>query len=450
MLRIIFVFGIILTLAGYSLGGPFYLLLFYLWDSYFRPEVWLWTDYVSVLRIPLIVGALLVISSLMSRQRIRMTRLTVLILLFLADALFTTVTSEHFAASMEFWIEFAKIIVIALLITALVDDRKRLRVTLLVIALSLGFEQIKQGWAQLVLNPGAANNNPHPVLGDNNGVAVGVLMLVPIFLALAQTAATRWERYFHRFAAAGLVYRAISTYSRGGLLSGVALGLVTLWRSPKRIQAAVGVVLVTAVVLAVMPAQFWARMDTITQGTETTDDSAQGRLFYWSVAMLMGNAKPLTGVGFNASKEAFASYDPTGGAWGSDRAIHSTWFALFAEMGYPGLIVFIAILGTAFWYAGRARKRSRDPACSDLRAYAGAFQAMYVVFVVGTTFLNGQYTETFWHLLGLTIALDGLTAPVVAAASAPVPTTARNAPQAVLRPTAATGLTGVQSRTAQR
>ena len=38
------------------------------------------------------------------------------------------------------------------------------------------------------------NNNPIPFLGDNNGVALGVMMLVPLFGALAKTATRSWER----------------------------------------------------------------------------------------------------------------------------------------------------------------------------------------------------------------------------------------------------------------
>ena len=62
---------------------------------------------------------------------------------------------------------------------------------LIVIGLSLGFEAAKQGWAQFILNPGASNINTHPALGDNNGVALAMFMLVPILAALGATA-DRW------------------------------------------------------------------------------------------------------------------------------------------------------------------------------------------------------------------------------------------------------------------
>ena len=44
MLRTIFVFILIVLGIRYSLKGAFYLLLFYLWIAYFRPDAWIFTD----------------------------------------------------------------------------------------------------------------------------------------------------------------------------------------------------------------------------------------------------------------------------------------------------------------------------------------------------------------------------------------------------------------------
>jgi probable O-glycosylation ligase (exosortase A-associated) len=421
MLRTIFVFGVILVGIVYAFQGPFYLLLFYLWNAYFRPEQWMWVDYVSPLKLSFGIGVLLLLTSINALARFRLTLLVGLILLFLGQSLLSTVLSEHFDYSMGYWIEFLKVLLISIMITVLVTDRQRYRLTLLVIGLSLGLEQAKQGWAQLVLNPGATNNNMHPVLGDNNGVAVGMMMLVPVFVALAQTAGKRWERNLHRFLIVGLIYRGISTYSRGGFLAAAALGLVTLWRSPKKFRAIIVIVTLALMVASVMPQRFWDRMQTLTAPAEQQDDSAQGRLYYWQVAIRMGNEKPLTGVGFNGFKPSFTRYDFSGGTWGVDRAVHSAWFGALAEMGYPGLVLLVAVIVVAFVTCWRVRRSARDPALKDFRAYAGAMQATLVVYVVGVTFLNGQYNEMFWHFIGLTVALDGAYASALQPATAVVP-----------------------------
>jgi hypothetical protein len=48
-----------------------------------------------------------------------------------------------------------------LLLVVLVTTEERLRMVFVLICVSLAFEGAKQGWAQLVLNPGGVNSNPH-------------------------------------------------------------------------------------------------------------------------------------------------------------------------------------------------------------------------------------------------------------------------------------------------
>ena len=75
------------------------------------------------------------------------------------------------------------------------------------------------GQVRHILHPGGSNDNILPNLGDNNGVAVGMLMLVAMFTALNNTATTSREKWVCRFFIVGVAYRAISTYSRGGFLA---------------------------------------------------------------------------------------------------------------------------------------------------------------------------------------------------------------------------------------
>ena len=147
-------------------------------------------------------------------------------------------------------------IVVSILLINIIQTSADLRLIMIVIALSLGFEATKQGWAQLILNPGAANNNPVPFLGDNNLVAVGMAMLIPIIGVLATTA-TGWQKRAFQFINVGIIYRAISTYSRGGFLSIGAVGAVWFWRSPHKFKTLAAVVLAAAVILPVLPQPFW-------------------------------------------------------------------------------------------------------------------------------------------------------------------------------------------------
>ena len=90
MLRSIFVFLLIAFGAYYTLQGPFYALLFYIGNAYFRPEDWVWNDYVASLRLSLISGAYLVLASLYSRQRFVWNSRIALLWLFLFHTLLST------------------------------------------------------------------------------------------------------------------------------------------------------------------------------------------------------------------------------------------------------------------------------------------------------------------------------------------------------------------------
>lgn len=405
MLRLLFVFVVLAAGAYYSTQGAFYVLLLYLWNGYFRPEDWVWHPIIFQLRLSLVIGAALVVTSISSLGRFRLTTGTLLILLFCAQGAAARLVAPWGEVGMYFWVEFLKVAFVTLLITVLVDDRRKFRLALVVIAFSLGLEAAKQGWAQMVLNTGAPNNNPHMVLGDRNGVAMGMMMLVPIFIALAKTASTRWERRVHQFFLVGVLYRGVSTYSRGGLLSAATIGLMALAGAKRRLGAVVVMACLAVGAFALMPHQFWDRMATITAGDDDRDASAQGRLYFWGLALDMATDHPLTGVGFNAYRYAFDRYDVTGGVHGSQRAVHSAWFGLVADLGFPGLIIFAALVVWTWFQTRQVKQEASQKNLPDLATYAYSLQMSLVAFLVGATFLSVQYLEMVWHLFGLSIAL---------------------------------------------
>jgi probable O-glycosylation ligase (exosortase A-associated) len=406
MLRNIFVFMLITVGVVYAAQGPFYALLFYLWNAYFRPEYWVWGDTIGALNLSLIIGLYLVTTAVLSAKAFLWTARTALLFAFFAQTCISLFFSEHFDWSWYYWVDFAKVMLVSYLIIVLVDDRRKFRLMLLVVSYSLGFECAKQGWAQTILNPGAQNNNIIAFLGDNNGVALGTMMLIPIFVALARTSKTRSEAALHWFFVVGVFLRGITTYSRGGFLSAGVLALLLLYRSKHKIRVTIGIALLAVLVASVMPPAFWSRMETITASPEQRDASAQGRIHFWEVAQVMVAAKPLAGVGFNAFQRSYAAYDTAPGQFGEDRSVHSVWFGLMAELGYPGLILFLVILATALWSCRSvSRIAKRDPAKTDLRHYAEAFSTSFVVFAAGGTFLPAQYNEMLWHFFGMATAL---------------------------------------------
>ena len=409
MLRSIFVLILVAIGAYYALHSPFYALLFYLGNAYFRPEEWVWWNFVSSLKLSLISGAYVVLVTLFSGRRFVWNGRIALLWLFLLQTLFSTLGSEHFAYSWGYWTDFLKTIVITYMIVLVVDDFSKFRLVLLVMVLALGLEQGRQGWVYLITSPGWHNANPVPFLGDNNGVAVGMLMLVPIVSLLGQTTDKKWAKGFYWFLLIGCLYRALSTYSRGGFIAAMAMGVGWCLRSRRKTRALLGALVVVTTVFTVLPDAFWNRMGTIETYEERQDESALGRLHFWEVAVQMANANPFLGVGYNGYNLSYNKYDFSGGAYGVDRSVHSSFFAVLAELGYMGAILFVVVIFSALRSCSRVRKMAfKEAALSDLGKSAVALQTGLVAFLVGGSFVIFQYNEMLWHIIGLTIVVERL------------------------------------------
>ena len=414
MLRTVFVVIVLAIGWGFALQSALYALGLYLWIAYFRPESWAWSDIFTTLNLSYFAGAYLLLRTVLAGTPIRLTTRSSLLFLYLAWALLSTTQGLNYDYSMPYWQEFAKAVIISYLITILVQTTADLRFVLMVITFSLGFEAVKQGWLQLLLNPGEANGNRIPFLGDNNLVAVGMAMLLPVIAALAATS-TGWLKRLFQFMSVGVLYRAVSTYSRGGLLALGALGGMHLWRSPHKLRTVAAFVILLAVVVPVLPQAYWDRMATIAAPADERDASQTGRLHFWQVASAMASDHPILGIGHRGYEAAYDTYDWSQGEQGRRRAVHSAWFGVLAEAGYPGLLIYVAIVVSSFFACRRVRKSAaRGEVPDELGAYARALETGLVAFIIGGSFVSFQYCEMLWHYFGLTMALERVAVRAVA------------------------------------
>ena len=415
MLRSIFV--MVLSVVGlyYALQAPFYALLVYLAYAYFRPEQWLWNNMIPPY-FSFVLGAYVILSSLFSGQRFIMNKRIALIGVLVVHSFLSILFSHHFAYGWIAWTNFFRSILITYCVIILVTDFSELRFVFLILALFLGVEAAKQGWVYLITSPGHANSNPIYFLGDNNGVAVGMLMLVPVIALLAQTTQRRWARFSFWVLLIGVLYRALSTYSRGGFLACLAMGVAYGLRSRQKLRALFGMAIVVGIVLLALPEQYWGRMGTITLNDEAQDGSTSGRIHFWKVAVAMGKANPVLGIGHNCYNAAYDAYDFLQGRYGKNRSVHSSFFGVLAEWGYVGAVLYGLVIFSALRSCRRVYKlAAQHPMLLPLSQSATALETGLVVFIVGGSFLPFQYNEMLWHYVGFTIVLEGLATQYVAA-----------------------------------
>jgi probable O-glycosylation ligase (exosortase A-associated) len=405
MIRSVLPLALLVVGIYYASRGPFFALLVYFANAYFRPETYAWGDSLARLNLSLLIGISVIALTFVARQKLVWNGRVTLVWLFLGLSLFSSLASGYSDYSWPFAVEFLKIITVTYLLVILTDDSRKFRLVILMMVMSLGLEQAKQGWFYLLTSPGWRNDNPIPFLGDNNGTAVGMLMLVPLVGLLMQTTKGKWRQLFFGIVLIGCLYRALSTFSRGAFLASIAVAIVLSLRSANKLRNLAIILGVSLLILPMLPSVFWDRMETIQTYKEINDESALGRLHFWSVAMRMASANPIIGVGFNSYNRAYDEYDFSGGGYGRGYSVHSIYFGVLAELGYLGLFLYLSIIFSAFRASSYSRKVGFQREHRFFVVSASALEASLVAFLVGGSFVPLQYNEMFWHIIGLLIVL---------------------------------------------
>jgi len=181
------------------------------------------------------------------------------------------------------------------------------------------------------------------------------------------------------------------------------------WRSQHKLRAMAAFAIALALVLPVLPQAYWDRMSTITAPADERDDSQQSRLHFWQVAVAMANDRPFVGVGHNGYPRAYNQYDWTDGQYLTNRAVHSAWFGVLGELGYPGLFLFVTLVWTSLRACRRVRQSAqRGEIPGRLGNYAIGLESSLLAFVVGGSFVSFHYSEMLWHFFALTMALESV------------------------------------------
>jgi len=418
MLRTLFILSILVPGFFLSLRNRYVALLMYLWFALFRPQDWMWIDITS-LRLSLLLGIILIVPAVLTGLFPNMTNpLSLGMIAFIVTSLVTQTVAVAPALGWE-WIDFmTRLLLSSMMIVTLANGPKRLVGVVAVIGGSLAFHAAKAGLA-FMLGGGRFADGLAGAFVDNNGYALGTVMVMPLVLAAAQNIELvydgRWTTWIRRgmFMAVGLcVFAVIGTYSRGGFLSLSAIALVfaTLQRRPAAWLGGL-VAIVTVLLLVVpLPKAYVDRLQTIQTYKETGEASALGRTHFWAVAIRMVQANPI-GIGLRQYEQAYDRYDFSHGHYGSHRAVHSSHMQVLSELGYPGIAIWASLFLYALFACFRVRRRSRDPALDPKTAHflwttANGLIVSMVGFLVGGSFLSLALNEITWLTFGMVGALE--------------------------------------------
>jgi len=194
----------------------------------------------------------------------------------------------------------------------------------------------------------------------------------------------------------------LASSSRGGQLGGIA---VVLWMIIKSRRRARGLVLAAVVALgtmALLPSEQRARF------TEMgSDETSQQRLTLWTYGIEITNDHPVLGVGYDNWLSYYVDHYPLLGRY--PLLPHNIFIEASSEMGYIGLLAFVALILTTLRLNGRTRRLAgRTPDGRFLYYMAHGLDAGMIGYLVSGFFVTVLFYPYFWINLAMTSALYGI------------------------------------------
>ena len=335
------------------------------------------------------------------------------VLLLLLLFAWMTVTSafsiNDTTAVWDRWLFVLKIFLMLVITLMLLRGRQQIDWLVWVIVISIGFFGVKGGvWTLATGGGGRVWGPPGGMLEDNNSLAIGLVMILPLMFYLQQTTPRRWVK---RGLVACMVFVAFSilgSQSRGALLAVLAMAFALGLKSSRPVRFSLGLLALIVMALAFMPDSWTQRMDTIQE--YNADSSAMSRIYTWQTLWNLALSRPLVGAGFGADNlGVFLQYAPTDSRFdlfqGRVWVAHSIYLQALGEHGFPGLLLFLA-LGLWLWRAaGKTAKQAA--AHPELASWVPLLMRMCQVstlgFAVGGAFLSLMNLDVPYYLLGIVI-----------------------------------------------
>jgi putative inorganic carbon (hco3(-)) transporter len=240
------------------------------------------------------------------------------------------------------------------------------------------------------------------VLGDPNDLSLVLLFPLSFAISMMVVKTTRFSFYLGAVGSTVILWAIICTQSRGGLLGFLAVSGIIGSRVIKS-KVVLGLIGGFAM-LVLLAAAGISKRASGGAGESGIDESSMGRIYAWHAAINMANARPLTGMGLDNFVVNYFAFSPH---WdGLNHAVHSTWFGVLGETGYPGIIAFLFMMGViskSIYKTDKKLNILKAPAA--VRASSLALLAGLVGFCTSASFLTQGFTWPLYILLALTVAL---------------------------------------------
>lgn len=306
----------------------------------------------------------------------------------------------------------AKIQVMLFATMMLLRGRTDIERLIWIVALSVGFYGFKGGvWTVLGGGGGRVWGPPGGFLEDNNSLAVGLVMIMPLFVYFYRTTKRRLLRWALSAGMVAIAFSILGSQSRGALLAVTAMAIFLGFKSRHSVRVTLGILILGAVGLAFMPDSWNKRMESV-QSYEN-DNSAMSRIYTWQTLWNVALDRPLVGAGFRADNpDVFDRYAPRHRTNmfddGTVYVAHSIYFQALGEHGFPGLVLYVLLGWVAWRKAAQLARRARgDPEFDDwVPVLMSMVQVSLVGFAVGGAFLSLMLCDLPYYVVCFVVLVD--------------------------------------------
>ena len=261
------------------------------------------------------------------------------------------------------------------------------------------------------ISPVASQGRLEGGIGDANEQAAVLVAAIPMAIALGAALRRPVLRYLAWAGGLFCLIGVFTTLSRGGL---IALGCVMAaavvfggrWRGKAAVLLAVTALGTVTYYFAIAPL---AARDRVTMSTSS------GRTDIWRVGWRMVQAHPVTGVGSGNFQDAAVHYVQGIGTLTAANLIvdvphvaHNIYLELLADLGIPGLLAFLGVVGFSMLAAGKAARRFERQGDVHMELIARSLVLALVAFMSADFFLSGEFSKQLWLTLALCPAVLAL------------------------------------------
>jgi probable O-glycosylation ligase (exosortase A-associated) len=387
---------------------PYYGMLLYSWLSFMYPHQLTW----SLAHVPLAkFAALATMAGIIARQGWNggplRQRENVLMMLLWGTFTLSTFFAINPSVAWDRYQDASKLVVMALLTSMLLTNKKRIRYFLLVVALSLGFYGLKVGYGSVmsggqdtVFGPGDS------IIGANNNLGLALNMALPFLWYLGHE-----ERGYLKvvlYAAFFLCIPGIMfTYSRASALT-IPVVLLAIFLKGRNRLLIVGSVLAGIIfAIPLVPDRFWDRQETVLSYEK--DGSAMGRIENWKFCWALALDRPLTGGGFQFhTHDTVAKYAPEYLFQNNNilRDTHSIYLGILATHGFPGIFFFLMMIASCFISCEQMQRKVRYRTDLDwVKSYCCLVEVSFLALLVNGAFVNMEYYDLVYDLVAVVASL---------------------------------------------